>query len=912
MDSISMPSMDPAATPWAGPFVALIAPIYTRRAFEAKGAEKPTVVHFIFIVEFKFAQAAHVIHFYEDLFSEPIFEPVDRSWISGYIPASVTSAQAAMLTTPPSAEDIRLSVFSMDRNSAPGPDGFNGAFFQHSYLPHGLNSNLLCLLPKKTDAVLVSDFRPIVLGNFFFKVITKILASRLNEVAAAIVSANQFGLISGRSIQECIMLASEGVNCTERSVQGRNMALKVDIKKAFDTLNWDFVEVVLDCFGFPQTFRHWIRGDPLSPVLFGLAEEVLSRMLSDAADRGFIAPTWRSCRMIESILNIYASVSSQFYNKAKSKVFFGKDVSVQMRRRLQRDLGFSTGSLPFIYLGVPIFVGRATAARLISIRDRIIAHFPRWQGMQLSMAGRLCLVTSVIQSVAVHSMLIYRWPAKLLHDLDRACWSFIWTGCTTSRPQSSVAWNRVCAPKAQGGLNVKSFTHISQSFLLRLGWLLITTDSMGFRLFRQRYLDACLRPRSPWFSSTIWLGTRAAIQTLVSDTHCSIGSGSTILFLTDNWSFRTLLLILSRFLLAGERTEELGSILTLVKSPRRLLWITFAPVFRSLIGVSGFGLRLSQCAVPLSLGGWFRVDGPLIYDIGSLLLWAMKVQTSKQVDNLWRIGVMSTVWSIWNIRNRVVFDEAPVSARALSIQIKAFILETSYLCSGEMANSVEDLLILHGLGVPGRPRRPLSYVYVYWIPPPAPWCKINIDGSVHGSPLHIHAGGVIRDSSHVLGCFHFSAGRGWAFEAELLALVIALEQTVFHGWSHVWIETDCTYLVDLFRSHSDTVPWRFLSRWRKVLASIVNFHIIITHIYRKGNRVADCLASSVVDEGYWNFAIPEILHLVRDDIRQISASNFQTFCLSCAFGSVWIIEDLVRVVRSVKSSKGGVELGSGA
>ncbi|XP_057809152.1 uncharacterized protein LOC131023626 [Salvia miltiorrhiza] len=883
----------------------------------------------------------------------------------------------------------------------------------------GLNSNLLCLLPKKTDAVLVSDFRPIVLGNFLFKVITKILASRLNEVAAVIVSANQFGFISGRSIQECILLASEGVNCMERSIQGRNMALKVDIRKAFDTLNWDFVEVVLDCFGFLQTFRHWIRvifqsarisvlfngeqhgyfgcsrgvrqGDPLSPVLFALAEEVLSSMLSDAADRGFIArmrmsrsllfpshllyaddvllfckATWRSCRMIESILHIYALVSGQFCNKAKSKVFFGKGVSVQLRRRLQRDLGFSTGSLPFIYLGVPIFAGRASAARLISTRDRIIAHFPRWQGMQLSMAGRLCLVTSVIQSAAVHSMLIYRWPTKLLHDLDRACRSFIWTGCTTSRPKSSVAWNRVCAPKTQGGLNVKSFTHISQSFMLRLGWLLITADSMGFQLFRQRYLDACLRPRSPWFSSTIWLGTRAAIQTLVSDTHCSIGSGSTILFWTDNWlgyrlvdrigipdTFHHALLqpisdyyfdytwhftlnflqifpdiafdIVSVPISEGEDRRawthsHFGEVSASLASDHirpcfptvdwgKWIWAPFIPMRRSIVTwrvilgrlATASSLRRSGLVGPgwcplcrnanedidhlfwdctfarqiwRSLFGWFRVDSPLIHDIGSLLLWAMKVQTSKQVVNLWRMGVMSTIWSIWNIRNRVVFDAASVSERALSIQIKSFILETSQLCTGEMANSVEDLLILHGLGVPSRPRRPTSFVYVFWIPPPTPWRKINIDGSVHGSPPLIHAGGVIRDSSSVLGCFHFSAGRGWAFEAELLALIIALEQSVNHGWRHVWIETDCAYLVDLFSSRSDTVPWRFFSRWRKVLSSLAGFHFIITHIYREGNRVADCLASSVAEEGYWNFTIPDILQLVKDDRRQLPYIRF--------------------------------------
>ncbi|XP_057811645.1 uncharacterized protein LOC131025878 [Salvia miltiorrhiza] len=125
----------------------------------------------------------------------------------------------------------------------------------------------------------------------------------------------------------------------------------------------------------------------------------------------------------------------------------------------------------------------------------------------------------------------------------------------------------------------------------------------------------------------------------------------------------------------------------------------------------------------------------------------------------------------------------------------------------------------------------------------------------------------MRDASSVLGCFHFSVGRGWAFEAELLAFIIALEQIIAQRWDFVWIETDCTYMVDLLRSRSHTVPWRFLSRWRKVLSSIADLHIIITHIYREGNRVADYMASSVTKEGIWPFAIPDILQLVRDDRR---------------------------------------------
>ncbi|XP_057770983.1 uncharacterized protein LOC130990768 [Salvia miltiorrhiza] len=943
------------------------------------------------------AMAAHVVSFYEDLFMEPSSGAVDRSWIAGYIPHSITAAHAARLTSLPSAEDVREVVFSMDGNSAPGPDGFNGAFFQHSW---------------EADAVLVSDYRPIVLGNFFFKVITKILASRLNLVAAEIVSVNQFGFISGRSIQECILLASEGVNCMERSIQGRNLALKVDIRKAFDTLSWEFVDVVLDCFGFPLTFRHWIstifqsakisvlfngeqhgffscsrgvrQGDPLSPILFALAEEVLSRLLLDAADRGFISrmrmsrsvlfPSHllyaddvllfckadkRSCRMIDSILQLYANVSGQHCNKIKSTVFFGKGVSLRSRRRLQRDLGFSPGSLPFSYLGVPVFAGRASSVRLAGIWDRIIAHFPKWQGMQLSMAGRLCLVTSVIQSAAVHSMSIYKWPAKLLHDLDRACRSFIWTGSTSSKPRSSVAWNRVCAPKEQGGLNVKSFTHISQGFMLRLGWLLLTSDSFGFRLFRERYLDSCLRPRLPWFSSTIWLGSRESIRTLIRDTHCSIGPGSSVMFWFDNWlgyrlvdrigiseadyhllmqpvsdyyfddtwhftldfvqAFPDIAVdIVSTPISGGEDRRawihsHFGDVSSAIATDHvrpsfpkvtwgKWIWAQFIPMRRSIMTwrvilgrlPTASALRRSgycgpgwcplcknanedichlfwECEVARQVWGslfsWFRMDGSGSQEIGSFIIWAMNRTVSRQVNNLWRVGVMSTIWSIWNLRNMAIFNDAPVSAMALAVQIKAFILEASRISLGEMANSVDDLLVLHGLGVPGRPRRPTSYIYVFWLPPPQPWRKINIDGSVHGSPPLIHTGGVMRDASSVLGCFHFSAGRGWAFEAELLALIITLEQIIAQNWDFVWIETDCTYMVDLLRSRSHTVPWRFFSRWRKVLSSIADLHIIITHIYREGNRVADFMASSVTEEGIWPFAIPEILHLVRDDRR---------------------------------------------
>lgn len=88
------------------------------------------------------------------------------------------------------------------------------------------------------------------MSNFACKVVTKILASRLALIVERILSPNQFGFIRNRSIHQCITLVSEGVNLLNKKCHGGNLAMKIDIKKAFDTLDWFFLLEVLDAFGF--------------------------------------------------------------------------------------------------------------------------------------------------------------------------------------------------------------------------------------------------------------------------------------------------------------------------------------------------------------------------------------------------------------------------------------------------------------------------------------------------------------------------------------------------------------------------------------------------------------------------------------------------------------------------------------
>lgn len=228
-------------------------------------------------------------------------------------------------------------MFSLNGDGAPGPDGFGGHFYQtywdvvgtdviHSVqdffisgqLAPNINSNLIVLIPKVPGARVMGDYRPIALDNFQFKIVTKIIADRLASITTRIISVEQRGFIRDRNISECVILASEAINLLEKRQYGGNVALKVDIAKAFDTLDWNFLILVLRRFGFHEKIVHWIlvilksarlsvlvngkavgffscsggvrQGHPLSPLLFCLAEEVLSRALSIASTFGRLTP----------------------------------------------------------------------------------------------------------------------------------------------------------------------------------------------------------------------------------------------------------------------------------------------------------------------------------------------------------------------------------------------------------------------------------------------------------------------------------------------------------------------------------------------------------------------------------------------------------------------------------------------
>jgi len=286
----------------------------------------------------------------------------------------------------------------------------------------------------------------------------------------SIISPHQRGFIQGRNIRDCICVTSEAINHLHNKAFAGNLAFKVDISKAFDTLEWQFLLKVLNAFEFNNRFCSWIntilrsallsinvngklngffkckcgvrQGDPLSPLLFCIAEEVLSRNISKLVDLGkldlikgtrhiqipshalyaddimiFCKGKISSINALLELFKAYALASGQVINPSKSTVYYGS-ISVSRINHITDLIGFNRGSLPFLYLGVPIFKGKPKKLFLQPIADKIKSKLSSWKASLLSIAGRVVLVKSIIQGMLIHSISIYSWPQSLLKDIE--------------------------------------------------------------------------------------------------------------------------------------------------------------------------------------------------------------------------------------------------------------------------------------------------------------------------------------------------------------------------------------------------------------------------------------------------------------------------------------------------------------
>ncbi|KAM6568954.1 hypothetical protein CsatB_016939 [Cannabis sativa] len=530
-----------------------------------------------------------------------------------YISASVTADQNAKLLEPVSDVEIRRALFQMHPDKSPGPDGMTPGFYQKCWstvgtdiislvqnffvvgsFPRELNFTNIVLIPKKKHPESMSDLRPISLCNVLYKIISKVLANRFKEVLPNVISDNQSAFLPGRLISDNIMIAFEIMHYLKRKRVGKEgfMAIKLDMSKAYDRVEWPFIENMLLHMGFSS---HWVQlimfcvttvtynvthgghlmgpitpgrglrqGDPLSPYLFLICAEGFSSLLKHyerqrwltgcRVARGapmvshmlFADDSYVFCKAndfesqnVMRLLHSYEIASGQQVNFAKSSVFFSKNTSEAIRDRLCGVMGLSAASNDSFYLGLPCIMGRNKNAILGFLKDKMRKRIFSWETKFLSKAGKEVLIKSVAQALPSYAMSVFLLTQEICSSLESMMARFWWKSqSNSSKGVSWVSWKRLCQHKNFGGLGFRDLRDYNLSFLGKQGWRLLTMgDTLVGQIYKARYfphgsyLDAELG-KNPSF---IWRSIWAAQDLVRKGARRSVADGSSISILKDPW-----------------------------------------------------------------------------------------------------------------------------------------------------------------------------------------------------------------------------------------------------------------------------------------------------------------------------------------------------------------------------------------
>ncbi|KAK0585538.1 hypothetical protein LWI29_030060 [Acer saccharum] len=393
------------------------------------------------------------------------------------------------LDVPFIGKEVRAALFQMSPSKAPGKDGFPTDFYQKFWdvvggdvtklclecLNEGrsvevINHSLLCLIPKVKNVERMGDLRPISLCNIIYKRISKASANRFCMVLDSVIAKTQSAFILGRLIMDNVMVGFECMHALRRKVNGTKkgfMSLKLDMSKAYDRVEWCFVEGMMRRLGFSDlwiskimdcitsvTYSFILNGkvsgnikpskglrqdDPLSSYFFLICVEGLSSLIVLSEKHGdysgfscskmgpkithlffaddsllFTKASVNECTNIKQILRIYSEASGQSVNFQKSAVRFSKQISVT-----------DSESGRNYKVGVVVF---------------------------FSVGGREVLIKAMVQSIPMYTMNLFRLPVSLISKLHSLCARFWWGGSDSNRKLHWCTWENLCKPRCEGGL----------------------------------------------------------------------------------------------------------------------------------------------------------------------------------------------------------------------------------------------------------------------------------------------------------------------------------------------------------------------------------------------------------------------------------------------------------------------------
>jgi ribonuclease HI len=459
-------------------------------------------------------------------------------------------------------------------------------------MPSFLNMTNIALIPKVKDPKCVTDFRPISLYNVIYKLISKILANRLKKILPHIISPVQSAFVPGRLITDNVLAAYETLHTMHTRLKGKKgfMAIKLDMSKAYDRVEWKFLEEVMCRLGFATRWIQLImmcvtsvqyaivvngepcgnikperglrQGDPISPYLFLLCAEALSALVTRANDDGTLTGVSTSrrgprishlffaddsllfCRSnlsqwnaLTNVLRTYEAASGQRLNN-KTSLFFSRNTKVEERDAILQSSGLPSSQRYDKYLGLPALVGKSRTTAFKTIIDRVWKKLQDWKIKFLSQAGKEILLKAVVQAIPTYCMSVFRLPKALCLEINSQMQKFWWGHQDNKSRVHWMSWGRMGRSKEAGGMGFRDFTSFNKALLAKQAWRLWSQPtSLIAQIMKAKYYPECLVleaniGKRPSFA---WRSIFSSCDLLREGQIWRVGNGRRVRIWSDRW-----------------------------------------------------------------------------------------------------------------------------------------------------------------------------------------------------------------------------------------------------------------------------------------------------------------------------------------------------------------------------------------
>ncbi|KAA3470265.1 reverse transcriptase [Gossypium australe] len=544
--------------------------------------------------------------YFEKLFSASAEESEEH--LLGFVKRKVTASMNEALLKQFTEDEICQAVKEMPPLKAPRVDGFAAIFFQNYWHIIGtdisnyclailngqlefedINRTRIVLIPKVDKPNNMSQFRPISLCNVLYKIIAKVLVNRMSEMIDDCINEAQGAFIPGRLISDNVLIAYEILHSLKMKKRGKkgNFALKLDMSKAYDRVERDFLAGMMNLLGFHNDWivlimrcvysvsysislnglnSEWFspsrglrQGDPLSPYLFLICAEGFATLLEDAKQRGIMegAPIGRGrvsinhlrlhsfwdatregARTVQEVINEYERNAGQRVNYDKSLIYFGANVGNTVKEELTTLLGVRLESSLEKYLGLPVMVGRRKMWAFNMFIDRFRKRVEGWSLRYLSMGGKEVFIKSVLQATPIYAMQCFLFPKTLCNKLEIIMNRFWWANNKSLRGIRWSCWDKLCLPKYDGGMGFKNLFMFNKALLAKQVWrILVQPQCFLARVLKARYypFTDVLNAKVGSYPSFTWRSICNARELISDGMVWRVGSGKLVNIWNDPW-----------------------------------------------------------------------------------------------------------------------------------------------------------------------------------------------------------------------------------------------------------------------------------------------------------------------------------------------------------------------------------------